>query len=114
MYFTNEELSCRCGCGFKVTPDFEKRLIELRKAYGKPMVVTSAARCKAHNTKVGGAPASQHVNGLAVDIKATPAEAYEIAKLALQHGFTGIGVHPKFIHLDLRGTTPVLWQYSKG
>ena len=46
----------------------EKILDPLREAYGKPIYVTSGYRCKALNTKIGGATSSQHMSGEAVDI----------------------------------------------
>jgi len=30
---------------------------------------------------------------------------------ALNLGFTGIGIDDGFVHVDTRGTTPVLWLY---
>ena len=41
----------------------------LRKAYGKPIVVTSGYRCAELNKLVGGAAKSQHVYGQAADIR---------------------------------------------
>lgn len=40
----------------------------LRKAYGKPIIVTSGYRCPALNRAVKGAAQSQHVIGQAADI----------------------------------------------
>lgn len=40
----------------------------LRKAYGKPITVTSGYRCPALNKAVGGAKSSQHMLGEAADI----------------------------------------------
>ena len=52
-----------------------------------------------------------HNKGLAVDIAKPQGEkAYTILKLAIQLGFTGIGVSNRFIHLDLRDT-PSVWGY---
>ena len=36
---------------------------------------------------------------------------YSIIKGALEHGFTGLGVAGDFIHLDTRGSVPVMWTY---
>ena len=43
-------------------------LNEIRKGYGKPIIITSGYRCKELNTKVGGKPNSKHLKGLAVDL----------------------------------------------
>lgn len=40
-----------------------------RKHYGKPITPSSGYRCKDLNTAVGGSPASQHMNGEAVDFE---------------------------------------------
>jgi len=40
----------------------------LRKAWGKPIYVSSGYRCPALNRLVGGASASQHMSGQAADI----------------------------------------------
>lgn len=42
----------------------------LRKAYGKPITVTSGYRCKELNKAVGGVSNSQHTTGCAADITA--------------------------------------------
>ena len=44
-------------------------LNEIRKGYGKPIIITSGYRCKELNAKVGGKPNSKHLKGLAVDLK---------------------------------------------
>ena len=41
----------------------------LRKAYRKPIIVTSGYRCKALNKAIGGAKTSQHQYGYAADIR---------------------------------------------
>lgn len=87
------------------------KLEKLRVLYGKPMKINSACRCRAHNADVKGKPNSFHITTKktsckAVDISATNAQdKFEIVKLALQSGFTGIGINPLFIHLDIREAT---------
>ena len=39
----------------------------VRKALGKPIIITSGYRCPALNARVGGASTSAHTKGLAVD-----------------------------------------------
>lgn len=41
----------------------------LREAWGKPIIVTSGYRCPRLNAAVGGARASQHMQGMAADIR---------------------------------------------
>jgi hypothetical protein len=127
-YFSDSELKCKCGCGLMPNADSVARLYALRIMYGKPMAVTSAARCLKHNKAVGGAIGSTHLpprervgtaagwGGQGFDIAtATLQEAGEIERLALLCGFRGIGRAERFIHLD-DGARPVVtfWNYPKG
>lgn len=112
-HFSKEEMNCNCGCGFVPPQEFMDRLEKLREAWGKPMTITSAARCRTYNAKVGGVPDSQHVLGHAVDIALPNTERWALVKLAMEQGWGGIGVANSFIHLDIR---PVMegrvWIYS--
>jgi zinc D-Ala-D-Ala carboxypeptidase len=111
-YFYDKELTCKCGCGMTVQPDFLKKLNDLRELLKVPLVLTSAARCPIHNVKVGGAPSSKHKDGIAVDIAAKDGNMkYKIIEGALKLGFTGIGIHKDFIHLDTRKESQVVWLY---
>lgn len=88
----------------------------LRTEYDKPMVVTSGYRDPSHPIELRKASPGTHAHGIAVDIGVHSNEAYRIVELAFKHGFTGIGVSQKaggarFIHLDKRATTPVLYSY---
>lgn len=69
--FKPTEFRCPCGrCNGYPTwmKANELRNIQaIRTHYGKPMVVTSALRCKDHNYKVGGIKSSKHLEGRAVD-----------------------------------------------
>jgi hypothetical protein len=79
-YFTPQETSCRCGCGLDIRPetrDFANRVREDWTHYlvglgyeakAGELLCMSGARCKVHNEKVGGAEASAHVAGLAIDL----------------------------------------------
>lgn len=73
----------------------------------KPLVIISGYRTPAHNAAVGGAKASRHMTGDAVDIRPgviRPAQAREL-------GWRGIGVRDGWaVHLDLR-PTPATWTY---
>ncbi|MCI9608119.1 MAG: peptidase M15 [Muribaculaceae bacterium] len=80
-YFTIEEL-CRSATatlrGIDNTPTEEAkrnltRLVDdvldpLRKAWGRPLVVSSGYRCPALNAAVGGSRTSHHMRGMAADI----------------------------------------------
>jgi uncharacterized protein YcbK (DUF882 family) len=124
-FFSDAELKCKCGCGLMPSAGSVERLYALRILYGKPMTVTSAARCKAHNAKVKGASGSTHVpakdragvssgwGGQGFDIRVSGVrELVEIARLALSCGFRGIGIAETFIHIDDAARPDVtFWDY---
>lgn len=116
-HFSNEELTCKCGCGMLPKPEFMAKIEKLRVAYGMPLKVTSAARCPDHNAKVSGTGrAGPHTTGRAIDFAVERAQAHKLAKLAFEQGFTGIGFQQKgtgrFIHIDdLIDGRPAVWSY---
>lgn len=84
---------------------FMDRLEDLRVAYGRPMSLSSAYRCAAHNAAVSSTGTDgPHTTGRAVDVLVSGPEAFKLIQLAVSRGFTGIGVKQKgdgrFIHLD--------------
>lgn len=87
---------------------------DLLRMYAKrPLVVTSATRCKAHNAAVGGAADSQHLLGNAIDIAcASRAEAEALAVLAIKAGMGGIGVGDDLLHVD-DGPQGRRWTYPR-
>ncbi|WP_444901325.1 D-Ala-D-Ala carboxypeptidase family metallohydrolase [Microbulbifer sp. SSSA007] len=120
-YFTESELACRC-CGKNHFKDETlRRLIQVRERYGKSMIVNSGYRCPAHNARLNAT--MTHTTGQAVDISVAVDRAHELMKVALEEGFSGIGVKQKgpikkrFIHLDdldsIPGerVRPTVWSY---
>jgi hypothetical protein len=76
---------------------------------GKPVPITSAHRTDDCNRKVGGAPKSQHKEGIAVDI--VPSQIGDIAKqlrvflIFKKNGAKGIGCYNiNKVHIDFRST----------
>jgi uncharacterized protein YcbK (DUF882 family) len=111
--FYRVELASPDDHSCNMRPEFMEALQALRDEFGKPMIITSGYRTRAHNTKIGGSPNSQHMLGAAADVAITsPYDRYEFIRLAIKHGFTGIGIAPTFIHLDRRNTTPLIFDYS--
>lgn len=84
----------------------KQAVVDLQKAWGKPLAIVSGFRGKGRNAKAGGAKKSQHMNGKAVDIDAsdmTVAEKTQLISLASAMGFGGIGVYSGgSLHLDTR------------
>lgn len=95
------------------------RLQALRTAYGKPLKVSSGYRSPLHPIEAAKALPGAHSTGNAVDLLVRGADAYKLVALAIQFGFTGIGVQQKgesrFIHLDdivdSRFPRPTVWSY---
>ncbi len=72
-YFKPNETSCKCGCGFNITPKMLSKINEIREAWRLPLVVNSGARCQAYNQSLRdrgykAAVHSNHLKGLAVDL----------------------------------------------
>jgi hypothetical protein len=118
-HFTPDEFRCRCGrkdCDAPRTPD--TRLIALldriRDRLGRPLRITSGARCAYWNVKVGGAIASGHLYAGEADVAvlgSTP--RYELVRAALAEGCRRIGVGRDFVHLGVSAqlAQDVLWHY---
>jgi uncharacterized protein YcbK (DUF882 family) len=111
-YFSRDEFDCQETGSNEMSDDFLIKLDELRHVCGFPFVITSGYRDPSHSIEAAKSKPGMHSTGLAADIAYSGGnQAYEITKNALRIGFTGIGVHKKFIHVDMRKTTPVMWCY---
>ena len=115
--FSAKEFDCtHCGKN-EMRADFMERLQALRNAYGKPMRITSGFRCAEHPIEAKKAKPGSHASGCACDIGIDGPDAHQLLSIALQLGFTGIGVQQKgsgrFIHLDTltSGVRPTVWSY---
>ena len=125
VYFTEQELKCK-GSGLLIlAPGFADKLIELRIAFGRPMVVNSCCRSFQHNKNVKGNERSLHVcdkpywptgGTCAIDIGTTdPIYRAQLTKLALEKGWS-VGFNAAFLHLDRRvdfgiSTDPIVFLY---
>lgn len=81
----------------------------IRAAVGKPIVIGSAYRTRAHNRAIGGARNSQHVQGRALDLY--PPQGWSVDRLyqvirrvAAEPGsrLNGLGRYDRFVHVDIR------------
>jgi uncharacterized protein YcbK (DUF882 family) len=113
--FSLQEFNSKCGREIpnNVLPNIiqlAKNLQVLRDAIGKTISITSGYRSPQHNKKIGGAKDSQHVKGMAADIKVTgmtPKEVALVIEGLIEQGKIkqgGIGIYPSWVHYDIRGT----------
>lgn len=118
--FKKHEFQCKHTGACHMEPEFMARLQRLRTAFGKPMVITSGYRDRSHPVERNKATSGTHTLGRAVDIAVLGQDALRLVVLAVEHGFTGIGVQQKggarFIHLDDvspggKFIRPTIWSY---
>lgn len=116
--FSPKEFVCSHCNGEGIQSALLDKLQAMRTEYGKPMRITSGYRCPQHPIEVKKSVPGAHALGLAADIGVEGAEAHTILRLAMKHGFTGVGVQQKgtgrFIHVDVRSgqlPTPAVWSY---
>lgn len=107
-HFDREEFRCKCNsCGYDTVDAQLLEVLEaVRQHFGAPVTITSAARCEAHNRKVGGSPNSQHLRARAADFVVkglAPAEVADWLERTYPGRF-GIGRYPTFTHIDTRGS----------
>ncbi len=114
-HFTVAELACPTSGQITLADGFIDDLEALRRAYGRPMAVTSACRSGEHNEWLqargyAASPNSLHLIGnakygtdtCAVDIK-RPAggDLAQLIEIALSTGWS-VGLAKTFVHLDRR------------
>jgi len=89
-------------------------LEQIRQLAGKPVVISSGARCAKYNTSIGGSKNSEHKStdddtlSDAVDIHVSDMSTKELHLLVKGLPYAnllGIGYYPKqgFVHVDTRG-----------
>ena len=123
-YFSEDELRCQGTGEIHMDEKFMEKLIELRDKLKQPMVISSGYRSEAHNIAIGGSKRSAHLQGCAVDVVCSGEKAHNIVRLAMELGFSGIGVKQhgiherRFIHVDtmprhsVTSPRPWIWSYK--
>lgn len=118
--FQPQEFRCKHTGRLRMDAGFMDRLQGLRRAYGRPMLITSGYRDHSHPVEAGKSAPGPHALGRACDVAVSGADALTLITLAVRHGFTGIGVQQKgssrFIHLDdleaaAQRPRPTIWSY---
>ena len=100
-HFIPKEIACKGTGKLSVNTGLLDKLDLLRSRLGHPLSVSSVFRTPYHNAKVGGAPRSMHLFGLAADIQIVGEDKNLILELAKDLGFTGFGYYRTFLHVDL-------------
>lgn len=100
--FTVDELRSKGNGDLRIHYATLDALQKLRDLIKRPIVVTSYYRDPDYNARVGGANASYHMAGRAVDITtwATPLGQLELIHYGTLAGFKGFGFYDNFTHLD--------------
>lgn len=105
--FKVREFACTDGSDpIFIDSELVKILQKIRTHFGKPVTITSAYRTPTKNKSCGGATYSQHLYGMAADIKISGVTPKQIAAYAekLMPNKGGIGIYSTFTHIDVRAT----------
>lgn len=113
-FFVEAEFKSKDGKAnnIHVSDCLKEKLAIFNTITGENHTVNSGIRSKNHNQRVGGAKKSAHLSGHAVDIKCTEEkDRHKYITAAIKAGFTRIGIHKRFIHLDCKGEDTRIWLY---
>lgn len=106
-HFSRSEIACKCCGRIGSHPEHLAKLLALlekiREHIGKPVHLTCAYRCPAHNKAVGGVPKSYHTQDMAADIWVEGMAVDELADAARACGAGGLGRYygAQFVHVDV-------------
>lgn len=105
--FKVKEFACTDGSDpIFIDSDLVDVLQKIRTHFGKPVTINSAYRTPGRNKAVGGTAYSQHLYGMAADIKINGVSPKTVAAYAekLLGNSGGIGIYSTFCHIDTRAT----------
>lgn len=109
--FKYSDFSCKCGAkhASPMSLDFVFKLQKMQDILGNKFDIasniSSGFRCTEHNKRVGGAKASMHLYGRAVDIEVKDSKLrYLIVEAAQKVGMGDVSLASNFIHIDDRDT----------
>ena len=121
--FSKSEFECRCGCEMPkdVLNNVQKlanQLQIIRNKVNVPITINSSYRCPKHNSIIGGAKSSQHLQGKASDIVIEGYSNDDVADLIEELIASGdilqggLGRYNTFTHYDIR-KTKARWDFRK-
>jgi len=122
-HFSDKELAChgktcgptKTGCHVNLVQQSLLDILEaFRAAVGKPVLVDDAYRCPIHNAEVGGMPHSEHLQGIAADIRVDGMTAAQLEAVTLKiPAIRGLGRDDvdQYVHVDTR-QIPYRWCYK--
>ncbi len=105
--FRVREFACSDGSDpIFIDSELIKILQKIRDHFKKPITITSGYRTPTRNKVVGGTTYSQHLYGMAADIKVDGVSPQKVAQYAetLLTNRGGIGIYATFTHIDVRAT----------
>ena len=109
-FFNKNDFTCKCGCELNnIDLNIVKILDDIRKYYGKPIIVTSACRCEKHNINVGGKQGSKHTKGKAIDFYVIGVKTSELLKYCnllvskgiIRYTYTNSSNMNGVVHIDI-------------
>lgn len=109
--FKVREFACMDGSDpIFVDSDLVDILQKIRNHFGQPVTISSAYRTPGRNRAIGGTTYSQHLYGMAADIRVKNVSPDKVATFAnnLMPKKGGIGTYQNFVHVDVR-TTRARW-----
>ena len=116
-FFTKAEFDCKHTGNNEMQHKFMLKLVELRKLFNQPMRITSGYRDPSHPVEAKKTHSNgEHTKGKCCDVACSPQDRYRLVALAIQLGFTRIGVANSFIHLGTATSedglpSPAIWIY---
>ena len=118
-YFSKKEFDCKHTGKNLMRPEFVDIILQIRKTYNKPMIITSGYRDPSHPAEAEKSVSGTHSYGVACDIAVRGEDCMDLLVIAYGYGIRRIGLQQKganrFMHLDMGdrglGFPPSIWTY---
>ena len=108
-FFEKEEFRCHCGgkycSGFPASVDGLLLTLadRVRAHFDAPVILSSGLRCPVHNKNVGGAAASRHMSGKAMDFRVKGKGSAAVLEYVMQQPEVRYtyAIDGSFVHMDV-------------